>query len=91
MRKNRLLTGALALCIAALLMVPAAAHGHRRAASCVEDTCPVCPVEDCTLSGRHCHDGETYCGNYHADGLCAGGCETYTPPVRHHGHGGHHC
>lgn len=91
MRKNRLFAAVLGLCLAASLMLPATAYGHRRAAGCVQAPCPVCPVEDCTEPGGHSHDGGFYCGYDHVNGVCDGSCQTYT--VRgghHHGHGGCH-
>ena len=89
-RKGRLLAGALCAALAALLIVPAAAHGchsagrghhggYRQAAQPVQTTVTVCPYDDCALAGRHLHDGTTYCGYAHGDGLCNGLCRALCP------------
>ena len=66
-KKGRLLAGVLCAVIAALMIVPAAAHGchrnsghHGRYANQVQTTITVCPYENCTLAGRHTHSGVTY-------------------------------
>ena len=68
-----------ALCaVAALLTVSVFAHGgghhggHHSGQSVRQAAVSVCPVEDCTLTGRHTHDGVTYCGYDHAAGFCDG-------------------
>lgn len=33
-----------------------------------------CPVADCAIAGRHTHDGVTYCGYAHENGICDGNC-----------------
>ena len=75
---KRFAAGTAAVLTALLLAAPASAHcGHgrvARAASAVSTTYPVCEVEDCTITGRHTHDGTIYCGYDHADGYCDGKC-----------------
>ena len=84
-RKGRLLAGALCAALAALLIVPAAAHGchsagrghhggYRQAAQPVQTTVTVCPYDGCTAAGRHLHDGLYYCGYSHASGVCDNNC-----------------
>lgn len=107
---DRLAAGLLCAILAALLIVPAAAHGchggrgrghHGGCGRNVQTEIAVCPYEDCTIAGRHSHDGTGYCGYAHADGLCDGSCralcplEDCTAEGRHlHGHttycGAHH-
>lgn len=77
MYKKRFAAGFMAFMMLSLLPVSASAHcgGHRRAADIpVNTNCSVCSVEDCTIAGRHIHDGVTYCGYAHADGICDGTC-----------------
>ena len=83
MRKlNRLTAGAVCAVLAALLIVPASAHGHhggwghhsRRTVQSVQTTITVCPYGDCTIAGRHAHSGVTYCGYDHTTGVCDGAC-----------------
>lgn len=77
MYKKRFAAGFMALMMLSLLPVSASAHcgGHRRAAAApVNVNCEVCSVEDCTIAGRHIHDGVTYCGYAHTDGICDGTC-----------------
>lgn len=66
----------LALIMLGTTALSASAHGgHRRMA--VETgtvSCLLCSVEGCTVGGRHIHDGVTYCGYSHEDGICDGRC-----------------
>ena len=100
-KKNRLLAGALCVMLAAMLIVPAAAHGchggrghHSGYRQNVQTTVTVCPYEDCTQAGRHTHNGVTYCGANHAGGYCDGSCPYYqgsaSSGVRYGGHHGCH-
>lgn len=67
-------------CVTALaLMVPAMAHGHgRHGGGCrgwsAQTQITVCTVEGCETAGRHVHNGVTYCGYNHANGVCDGKC-----------------
>lgn len=45
----------------------------------VQTEITVCPYDDCALAGRHLHDGTTYCGYAHGDGLCDGLCRALCP------------
>ena len=88
-KKGRLLAGVLCAVIAALMIVPAAAHGchrnsghHGRYANQVQTTITVCPYENCTLAGRHTHGGVTHCGDHPADGLGDGPCRALGPLER---------
>lgn len=67
------------------LVLPALAHGHghhngpRRNTQSVQTVqtpaaIAVCPVQGCTLAGRHSHSGVTYCGYAHESGFCDGKC-----------------
>ncbi|MEY8316600.1 hypothetical protein AALB19_04660 [Oscillospiraceae bacterium 50-58] len=85
---NRLTAGLLCAILAAVLIVPVSAHGchGRRGRGChggyvrnVQTEITVCPYDDCTLAGRHLHDGTTYCGYAHGDGLCDGLCRALCP------------
>lgn len=85
---NRLTAGVLCAILAAALIVPVSAHGchGRRGGGChgryvrnVQTEITVCPYDDCTLAGRHLHDGTTYCGYAHGDGLCNGLCRALCP------------
>ncbi len=104
MHIKKMLTAVTAsMLIASLIVMPVSAHGHhgrtRTASTTVTTQCPVCTVEDCTETGHHTHDGETYCGydhtNEYCDGSC-GSCGTYgcgtttTYSGSHHGRG-HGC
>ncbi len=103
MSLKKLLVSALCAACAVSLMIPVAfAHGgHGRAARGWQSGTSryaVCPVEDCTLTGRHVHNGVTYCGANHAAGYCGGNCPyttgttTGTWGVRGGCHGGgRHC
>lgn len=89
MRKtNRLAAGLLCAVLAAALIVPASAHGchgrrgQGRHGGCVRNVqteITLCPYEDCDLAGRHSHDGVTYCGYAHTDGVCDGSCRALCP------------
>ena len=74
------LTAVCLLCLltAASLVLPAFAHGHRgghhRATTQATQSVAVCPVENCTATGRHSHWGVTYCGYDHESGFCDGNC-----------------
>ncbi len=69
-------------CVTALaLMVPAMAHGHggchgggRGWNTRVQTQVTVCTVEGCEIAGRHVHNGVTYCGYDHTNGVCDGKC-----------------
>lgn len=76
MYKKHFAAGLIALAMLSALPVSVSAHcgGHRYAAAPVSVSCPVCTVEGCTAEGRHIHDGVTYCGYAHADGICDGIC-----------------
>lgn len=85
-RKSRLLAGALCVMLAAVMVVPAAAHGchggrghHSGYRQSVQTTVTVCPYEDCAYVGRHTHDGVIYCGYCHEDGYCDGNCRALCP------------
>ena len=61
--QRRTLTLVLTCVLALALMVPALAHGHghhggRRGQTQVT----VCTVDGCETTGRHVHNGVTYCG-----------------------------
>ena len=64
-------------CIAVLaLTVPALAcggHGHHGGKR-VQTQVTVCTVKGCETAGRHIHNGVTYCGYAHEDGVCDGKC-----------------
>lgn len=84
--RNRLLAGAVCVMLAAMLIVPAAAHGchggrgrHGGYRQSVQTTVTVCPYEDCDEAGRHTHDGVTYCGYCHGSGVCDGTCLALCP------------
>lgn len=84
MSLKKLLVSALCAACAVSLMIPVAfAHGgHGRAARGWQSGTSryaVCPVEDCTLTGRHVHNGVTYCGFHHANGWCNGTCIALCP------------
>ena len=81
--RGRLLAGALCAVLAAMLIVPAAAHGcrggrghHRQN---VQTAVTVCPYEDCAEAGRHIHNGVLYCGYSHSGGVCDGNCRALCP------------
>lgn len=69
-------------CVTALaLMVPALAHGcghHGRRAK-TQTQVTVCTVKDCETAGRHTHNGVTYCGYAHENGVCDGKCLALCP------------
>ena len=82
MKLKKLLLCVLAL---ALLTLPVSAHGrhgggcHGRPA--VRPSLPsrpaavtVCQVEGCAVTGRHTHNGVTYCGYPHESGVCDNNC-----------------
>lgn len=73
--------------LTALLAVPASAHGGRHhAARRTTPSYAVCSVEQCTETGRHDHDGVTYCGYSHTGGYCTGSACTSTTGGHHRGH-----
>ena len=114
MSAKKLLFSALAAACAAALLVPTAfaGHGcHGRAAQCAVqgygvaayDRTPAlpCTVDGCFAQGYHTHDGATYCGHSHGNGVCDGSCFpvcevegcTLAGPHAHDGTtycGGHH-
>ena len=71
-------------CLTALaLVVPAMAHGHGGghhggrgwyAQQPQPAQITVCAVEGCEAAGRHTHNGVTYCGYSHTNGVCDGKC-----------------
>lgn len=84
--KGRLLASALCVMLAAAMIVPAAAHGchggrsrHGGFRQKVQTTVTVCPYDDCTLTGRHTHDGVIYCGYCHDSGVCDNNCRALCP------------
>lgn len=95
--KSKLAVCAACVVLAGVLTVPALAHGHHgRARS--NYVYPQCQVEDCQLTYRHDHDGETYCGHSRGDGHShhvdcdVSGCTVLGAHThRAHGHGRHHC
>ena len=86
MRFKKIILCVLAL---ALLTLPVSAHGHHggghhgRAASvaapAAATSVTVCPVDGCTLAGRHVHNGVTYCGYVHENGVCDNNCRALCP------------
>lgn len=87
-RINRLTLGLLCAVLAAALIVPVSAHGchggrgrghHGGYNRPVQTTVTVCPYDDCTLTGRHTHDGVIYCGYCHDSGVCDGNCLALCP------------
>ena len=77
MRKTRFFAAGLAALLTAGVLVSAAlACGHhgRRAVTGRTVSCQVCTAAGCELTGRHVHNGVTYCGYGHASGLCDGNC-----------------
>ena len=76
LHKRLMATGAALILLAALLAIPASAHGghHSKTQRTVVKSCAVCTTEGCTMIGRHVHDGVTYCGSSHANGVCDGSC-----------------
>ena len=58
---RKMITAAAVVCVvAACSMFPAFAHGHCRDGASYRY--PVCTEEGCQETGRHIHDGKTYCG-----------------------------
>ena len=87
MKLKKILLCALA---AALLTLPVSAHGHhggchsrpvRPSRPAVSATVTVCQVEGCTKTGRHVHNGVTYCGYPHESGVCDNNCRALCPLV----------
>lgn len=78
--KKRGLAFLLACAAALALMVPAFAHGHssRHHRKTQQNHVQLCDAEDCQSTGRHVHDGVTYCGNLHDEGYCTGKCTVST-------------
>lgn len=64
------------------------------AAEQVADTYTTCPVENCTQTGNHGHDGTTYSGHYNEDGHAShANNEQHNAKGQHNRHnqtGGHH-
>lgn len=77
-KPSRLAAGLVCALMAALLILPASAHGchggRRQYSRPVQTAVTVCAYEDCDLAGRHVHDGVTYCGYAHGTGVCDGAC-----------------
>ena len=68
-KHTRLVALACCVLLAALLTVPALAHGGRHGARQERaNPYPVCTVADCQQARAHTHDGETYCGHTRNDG-----------------------
>ena len=87
--KKTLAAGAASALLLSVLVIPASAHGggHHHGGT----TTPryaVCAVEGCSETGRHAHDGVTYCGYDHTGGYCTGS-SCSAPSGGHHGRG--HC
>lgn len=78
---KRALVLALACITALALMVPAMAHGcgHHGRRVQKQTQVTVCTVKDCGIAGRHVHNGVTYCGYAHEDGVCDGKCLALCP------------
>lgn len=72
--KKLLACGAVGILLAGLFVAPVSAHGHHRQAEDTDKICSLCTVEDCTETGYHIHDNQTYCGYDHACGYCDGSC-----------------
>ena len=73
--KKRAAAGLLSILTALALVLPAAAHhGGGRHGCRTAAQIPACTVEGCAIAGRHLHNGVTYCGTHHADGVCTAGC-----------------
>lgn len=70
--KRRALALVLALAAVLALAGTALACGHHGKKGQTQVT--VCTVEGCGTAGRHVHNGVTYCGYAHADGVCNGRC-----------------
>ena len=94
MRRKRCLLGGLlcAAALAAMLVVPASAHGchggrgrGHHGGGYVQASVAVCPYEDCATSGHHFHSGVTYCGYVHEGGYCDGSCATAVSHGCHRG------
>ena len=83
--KRRIAVSLLCLLAAAALTVPAFAHGgghhggHHGRNAVQPAAVAVCPVEGCTIAGRHTHGGTVYCGYDHESGLCDGSCRALCP------------
>lgn len=74
--KKLLAVGTITVMSTACLALPAFAHGHHRQTQVI-NTCPaVCTVDGCAETGRHAHNGVTYCGYNHSSGYCDGSCVT---------------
>lgn len=83
MRIKRIFLLALACVMAVnLLTVSASAHGgghgvsghHGQSAAPQQTVISVCPVDGCSIAGRHVHNGVVYCGYNHENGYCTGTC-----------------
>lgn len=89
---RKMITAAAVVCVvAACSMFPAFAHGHCRDGASYRY--PVCTEEGCQETGRHIHDGKTYCGYDHERGYCDGSCPYYESGAQggsHHHRGGCH-
>lgn len=84
--KKLLAVSVVCLFSSACLVFPAFAHGHHRRTQTYTNCPAVCTIESCTETGRHTHDGVTYCGYNHSSGYCDGSCATTTNSYC----GGHH-
>lgn len=83
-KPSRLAAGLVCALMAAVLILPASAHGchggrRHHSSPAVQTTVTVCPYEDCDLAGRHLHDGTVYCGYAHGTGVCDGACRALCP------------
>ena len=84
--KKILAAGAAGILAVALFVMPVSAHhgrcgGHHgqnqdTTTPSASTTCGVCHWEGCTSTGRHTHNGTTYCGFDHGSGICDGNCAT---------------
>ena len=96
--RKLLACGAVGILLAGSIVAPVSAHSHHRQAENTDKVCSLCTVEDCTETGYHIHDDETYCGYDHACGYCDGSCvkqsgsKSSSRSGHHSSHhnGGHH-
>lgn len=88
MRTRKTMTAVAACMLASVIFAfPASAHGHGHHRRTTDNYVHVCTIEGCTETGRHLHDGVSYCGYSHSSGYCDGSCAR----TEGSGYGGHHC
>lgn len=86
--KKTMTVAAVCAMTSVIFAFPVSAHGHHHRTSEVHsDYIHVCTIEGCTETGRHLHDGVSYCGYSHSSGYCDGSCIR----TENYGCGGHHC